>query len=38
MGGYVTLPPAMVGTADGGRWVGAALEHVGALPPKAPKR
>jgi TfoX/Sxy family transcriptional regulator of competence genes len=37
MGGYVTLPPAIIGTADGGRWVAAALDHVGALPPKAPK-
>jgi len=38
MGGYVTLPPSLVGTAEGGRWVARALAHVGALPPKAPKR
>jgi hypothetical protein len=37
MGGYVTLPPALVGTPDGDRWVAAALAHVAALPPKAPK-
>lgn len=38
MGGYVTLPPSMIGTADGDGWVSRALDHVGALPPKAPKR
>jgi len=37
MGGYVTLPPALVGTPDGDRWTAAALAHVGAMPPKAPK-
>ena len=37
MSGWVTLPQAMIGTADGGRWVSAALDYVGALPPKAPK-
>jgi TfoX/Sxy family transcriptional regulator of competence genes len=37
MGGYVTLPPATVGTADGGRWVAAALDHVAGLPAKVPK-
>lgn len=37
MGGYVTLPPSLIGTADGDRWVTIALEHVAALPPKAPK-
>ena len=37
MGGYVSLPPAIIGTAEGGRWVAAALDHVAALPPKAPK-
>ncbi len=34
MGGYVTLPPDLVGTPEGDRWVRLALEHVGALPPK----
>ena len=34
MGGYVTLPPALDGTAEGPRWVERALEHVAALPPK----
>ncbi len=38
MGGYVTLPPALVGTPDGDRWAAAALAHVGAMPPKAPRR
>jgi len=38
MGGYVTLPPALVGTPDGDRWVAAALAHVGAMPAKAPRR
>jgi hypothetical protein len=37
MGGYVTLPPALVGTPDADRWVGAALANVARLPPKAPK-
>ncbi len=37
MGGYLTLPPAMVGTPDGDAWVGNALEHVAALPPKKEK-
>jgi hypothetical protein len=37
MGGYVTLPPALVGTTDGEGWVASALAHVAALPPKAPK-
>ena len=38
MGGYVTLPGALVGTAEGERWTSAALGHVAALPPKAPKK
>jgi TfoX/Sxy family transcriptional regulator of competence genes len=38
MGGYVSLPTAMIGTPDGARWVAAALDSVGALPPKAGKR
>jgi TfoX/Sxy family transcriptional regulator of competence genes len=38
MGGYVTMPPSLIGTDEGQRLVGLALDHVGALPPKAPKR
>lgn len=38
MGSYVTLPPALIGTPEGTRWVERALAHVGALPPKTPKR
>lgn len=38
MGGYTTLPAAVVGQPDGDRWVARALDHVAALPPKAPKR
>ena len=37
MGGYVSLPPSLVGTADGKAWVGRSLEHVAAMPPKASK-
>jgi hypothetical protein len=37
MGGYVALPAALTGGADAGRWVGLALDHVGALPPKVKK-
>lgn len=35
MGGYVTLPPSLVGTAEAARWVARSLDHVGALPPKS---
>ena len=38
MGGYVTMPRAIIGTADGERWVARALEYVGELPPKAQKK
>jgi TfoX/Sxy family transcriptional regulator of competence genes len=38
MGGYVALPPSLIGTADGTRWVERSLEDAAALPPKAPKR
>ncbi len=37
MAGWVTLPPATIGTADGTRWIAAALDHVATLPPKAQK-
>lgn len=35
MGGYVALPPSLVGSPDGDRWVARSLAFVGALPPKA---
>jgi TfoX/Sxy family transcriptional regulator of competence genes len=35
MGGYVALPPALVGSPEGDRWVARSLAFVGALPPKA---
>ena len=38
MGGYVTLPRSLAGTADGARWVERSLEQAVALPPKTPKR
>jgi len=38
MGGYVTLPGALVGTPGGDRWTTAALTHVGSMPPKAPTK
>ena len=37
MGGYVTLPSSMVGSADGARFVAKAVEFVAAMPPKAKK-
>jgi hypothetical protein len=37
MGGYVTVPPALIGTPDGARWVTSALEFVAALPAKQSK-
>jgi TfoX/Sxy family transcriptional regulator of competence genes len=36
MGGYVTLPPGF-DTTETGRWVGASLEYVAAMPPKKAK-
>ena len=38
MGGYVTLPPSLVGSPDGERWVARSLAFVASLPPKASKR
>ena len=35
MGGYVTLPPSLVGTPEGARWIARSLDHVGVLPPKS---
>ena len=38
MGGYVSLPAAWRGKpAKNTTWVAKALDHVGAMPPKAPK-
>ena len=37
MGGYVTLPPTVIGTPVGDRWVASALTYVAAMPPKSPK-
>lgn len=37
MGGYVTLPPELIGTPDAERWVMQAMEFVQTMPPKAPK-
>jgi hypothetical protein len=37
MGGYVSLPSSFRGGAEAFRWVARALEHVGAMPPKAVK-
>ena len=36
MSGYVTLPSAWA-AEQAGPWIGRSLEHVAALPPKAPK-
>lgn len=38
MGGWVTLPAALVGSPDGAAWVERALAHVSRMPPKAAKR
>ena len=39
MGGYTALPAAWRDTPGHARpWVAAALEHVGALPPKPPRK
>jgi hypothetical protein len=38
MGGYVNLPPSLIGTDDARRWVAAAVDHVATLPPKSPKK
>jgi hypothetical protein len=37
MGGYVSMPPAMIGTAEGRGWIDRALGHVATLPPKKPR-
>ena len=37
MGGYVTLPASLFGTAEGTSAVAAALEHVSAAAPKRKK-
>jgi TfoX/Sxy family transcriptional regulator of competence genes len=38
MGGYLTLPRSLWGTAEGDRWISRSLDHVARLPPKTPKR
>ena len=38
MGGWVALPTALVGTPGGRHWAALALAHVGAMPPKTPRR
>ena len=38
MGGYVAMPPDVIGTAEGDRWIDLGLRYVAGLPPKAPKR
>lgn len=37
MGGYLSLPSAMVATPEGERWARRALDHVLAMPAKAQK-
>ncbi len=34
MAGWVSLPEAMIGTADGGRWIRRALDYVASAPAK----
>jgi TfoX/Sxy family transcriptional regulator of competence genes len=38
MGGYLSLPVALIGTADADRWVRQALAYVAGLPPKKASR
>jgi hypothetical protein len=38
MGGYVTLPPSLIGAQGGVEWVGRALAHVASMPTKPAKR
>ena len=38
MGGYVTIPPTMIGTDEGRSWVARAIDHVAALPQKIPPK
>jgi TfoX/Sxy family transcriptional regulator of competence genes len=38
MGGYVTLPAALVESPEGADWASKALAHVATLPPKATKQ
>jgi TfoX/Sxy family transcriptional regulator of competence genes len=40
MGGYASLPPAWVAASSeqAEPWIAAALDQVGALPPKKPKK
>jgi len=38
MGGYVRLPPSLIGTDNGDEWVARSLQYVAALPPKPARR
>ena len=38
MGGYVSLPPAMLESPNAQGWVGRALEFVARLPPKPSRK
>ena len=38
MGGYVAMPPDLIGSSEGDRWIARALGYVAGLPPKASKR
>ena len=35
MGGYLTLPPSLSGTAQERDWIARSLAHVGSMPAKA---
>jgi TfoX/Sxy family transcriptional regulator of competence genes len=37
MGGYVSIPPALLGTPEGSEWIERALGYVATLPPKKPR-
>ena len=37
MGGYVSIPPALLGTANGSDWIERALGYVATFPPKKPR-
>ncbi len=38
MGGWITLPSAMVGTPDAARWIARSLTQVSAMPPKVARK
>ena len=37
MGGYVSMPPALIGTAEGAAWVDRSLAFAATMPPKQAK-